>query len=86
MLSCCRKSEENSAPYQVSAYRRLLPQFLSAMPLLLMSYDLGLSSGITTIVIPSVLGTSESLNADETISMNPDEASWLGKLYLHEKM
>lgn len=56
------------------------------MPLLLMSYDLGLSSGITTIVVPSVLGTSESLNPDETISMDPDEASWLGKLYLHENI
>lgn len=80
VLSCCGKSNDSSAPDQVSKCRRLLPQFLSTIPLFLMSYDLGLALSISTIVVPSVLGTSELLNPDETISMTPGEASWLGKL------
>lgn len=56
------------------------PQFISSVPLFLMAFDLGFSFAIATIVVPSVRGASEQLNPDETISMTPDEASWLGKL------
>lgn len=42
---------------------------------------MGLSLAIPTIVVSSVIGASNSLNPDETISMTIDEASWLGTVH-----
>lgn len=62
-------------------YKILKIQFLSAFAQNLMSWNLGLVLALPSIVVPSVIGISSSLNPDEILHMTPDEASWIGMFY-----
>lgn len=67
-----------TAPHQVGAIRRALPQFLASSSVFFCDWNMGLILAISTIVVPSVLGTSDKLNPNETLYMTSEEASWLG--------
>lgn len=40
--------------------------------------DFGLSMAYSTILIPALMGLNSNFNPDETISITPDQATWLG--------
>lgn len=41
--------------------------------------DFGLSIAYSTILIPALTGLNSAHNPDETLSITPDQATWLGK-------
>lgn len=41
--------------------------------------DFGLSIAYSTILIPALTGLNSDHNPDESISITPDQATWLGK-------
>lgn len=53
---------------------------LATIPQYLMSLNFGLVLAFPSIVVPSVLGNSKSLNPDEILHMTLDETTWLGKI------
>ncbi|XP_055301620.1 facilitated trehalose transporter Tret1-like [Sitodiplosis mosellana] len=69
-----------NGPHKVCTFRRVLPQFLASFAMYLGAWNIGLILALATIVVPSVTGTSSSLNPDETLHMTSDEASWLASI------
>lgn len=74
--------EESTAPDKVTAFRRILPQFLASSAKNLLIVDLGLTMAFPSIVIPALTGLNQSQNPGEWLHMTPVQASWLGKLIL----
>lgn len=70
---------ESTAPDKVTAFRRILPQFLASSAKNLLIVDLGLTMAFPSIVIPALTGLNQSQNPGELLHMTPVQASWLGK-------
>lgn len=69
------------APDKVTAFRRILPQFLASSAKNLLIFDIGLTMAFPSIVIPALTGINSAQNPNEWLHMTPVQASWLGKYY-----
>lgn len=76
---------DSTAPDKVTAFRRILPQFLASSAKNLLIVDLGLTMAFPSIVIPALTGLNQSLNPNEMLHMTPVQASWLGKCHFYCK-
>lgn len=70
---------ESAPPDKVTAFRRILPQFLASSAKNLLIVDLGLTMAFPSIVIPALTGLNRSQNPNEFLHMTPVQASWLGE-------
>ncbi|XP_031639278.1 facilitated trehalose transporter Tret1-like [Contarinia nasturtii] len=80
IFSCGLFFDFGNAPSKVSAFRRILPQFLCGFAHFLINWNMGMVLAIASIVVPSVIGISKHLNPDEILHMTWDEASWLASI------
>lgn len=74
ICSLCRVCFESSCWISPSFW-----QILACMTKNLLLFDLGLSYGFPTIVIPVLLGFAKDTNPNETIHFTASQASWYGE-------
>lgn len=74
-----RDDGECTSPDKVTAFRRILPQFLASSAKNLLIVELGVTMAFPSIVIPALTGLNQNLNPNETLHMTPVQASWLGE-------
>ncbi|XP_031639263.1 facilitated trehalose transporter Tret1-like [Contarinia nasturtii] len=76
------KDESLQNPNEISTFRRVIPQVLASAAKSLIILNKGLYDGLAAIAIPSMLGISQELNSDETISITSLQSSWFSTLSL----
>lgn len=59
-----------------------LSQILASTVKNILLLDLGLALCFSTIVIPALTGDDKEHNPDEFLHITPEQASWLGKIYV----
>ncbi|XP_055325703.1 facilitated trehalose transporter Tret1-like isoform X2 [Sitodiplosis mosellana] len=65
---------------EISSFRRYLPQVLASSAKNMLIVDFGLSIAFSTILIPALSGLNPALNPNETLTITPDEATWLASI------
>lgn len=55
-------------------------QILASSAKNLLIVDFGLSIAFATILIPALTGLNNALNPNETLTITPDQVTWLGML------
>lgn len=65
---------------EAGTFRTLLPQILASTAKNFLLLDLGLAAAFPTIIIPALTKISSNLDATETLTLTPIQASWLGSI------
>lgn len=52
----------------------------------LIMLDLGLTLGLPTILVPALTGILNEHNQNEFLLISAEQATWIGKLFLHRSV
>ncbi|XP_031635118.1 facilitated trehalose transporter Tret1-like [Contarinia nasturtii] len=70
----------NESSDKVSRFRRILPQVIATTVKNFLMFDVGLNIGLPTVLVAALTHVSNEHNQNESLSITPALASWLGSV------
>lgn len=77
------KTEKGDNDETKKNFRRVLAQVLASSAKNLLVFNFGLAITFPTILIPALSGLNTSLNPNETLTITPNESTWIGNYMIN---